>query len=65
MLAWVAASAFVCVICAALGFGPFLSLSDHSQGLLLLILSIAATFLLGAFEAYDGQSAKSERVEDA
>ncbi|MBX9740920.1 MAG: hypothetical protein K2X62_12635 [Beijerinckiaceae bacterium] len=65
MLACVAASAFICVICAALGFGPFLSLSVQSQGIILLVLAVAGTFLLGAFEAYDGQSAKQDRVEDA
>lgn len=65
MLAWIAASAIVCVICATLGFGSFFSMTPQGQGLLLLVLAIAATVLLGAFEAYEGQGRTPERTEDA
>jgi hypothetical protein len=65
MLALVALSAFVCVVSAALGFGPFLALSIQAQGLVLLVLAIAATVLLGAFEAYEGQGPSADRTEDA
>lgn len=60
MLGWIALSALICIVCATLGFGSALSLSPGLQGVILLVLALAAMVLLGAFEAYEAQGRKRE-----
>jgi hypothetical protein len=53
MLGWIAFSALVCIICAVLGFGALVALTPMTQGLVLLVMTIAGMVLLGAFEAHE------------
>lgn len=57
MAAWVAAAAFVCVICAALSFGSFFALTAGAQSVAFLIMALSALVLVGAFDAYEATSA--------
>ena len=53
MLAWIAFSGFVCVICGVLGFGALVALTPMMQGMVLLVMAIAGMILLGSFEAHE------------
>jgi hypothetical protein len=51
MLGWIAFSGLVCIVCAVFGFSA--ALSPMTQGLVLLVMTIAGMVLLGAFEAHE------------
>jgi hypothetical protein len=55
MLAWVMRSALTCGICGALGSGAILPIAPMTQSYLFLAMAIAATVMLGAFDAYETQ----------
>ena len=59
MLAWVAAAALVCAICAALGFGSFFALTAVGQSVAFLMMALSALVFFGAFDAYEGTRARS------
>ena len=65
MLAWILTSASVCGVCGIFGFGTVTPIPQTVQSFLFLIMALAATVLLGAFDAYEGQDRSHDNLEDA
>ena len=65
MLSWIAASALVCAILGALGTGSLVPLPPNVQGFLLLGMALAATVLLGAFDAYESQTPVQDNTDES
>lgn len=64
MVAWIAASAVVCALLGALGSGSLIPVATNVQSFLLLGMALAATVLLGAFDAYEGQAPVQESADE-
>ncbi|HUZ66331.1 MAG TPA: hypothetical protein VMU56_01575 [Beijerinckiaceae bacterium] len=64
MLGWVAASGLICAIFGAFGTDSIVPLAADVQSYLLLGMALAATVLLGAFDAYEGRGAVAESSDE-
>jgi hypothetical protein len=52
MLAWIVATAFLCLVLALVGLGSIVSLAAFGDGIFMLLAAMAATALVCALEGY-------------
>jgi hypothetical protein len=52
MLAWILATAFLCLVLALIGLGGIVSIAAFGDGIFMLLAAMAATALVCALEGY-------------
>ncbi len=57
MLRWIGISAFICVCCAALGFGKILPLTNGLESFFLAMAALSGTVLVSSYDAYETEVA--------
>ena len=60
MLRWVVSSAFLCVMCAALGLGKIVPLGSSIEGFFLAMAALSGTVLVSSYDAYETQDSDNQ-----
>lgn len=63
MLRWIALSATLCVLCAAVGLGKVMPLTAGVENFFLAMAALSGTVLFSSYDAYETQSAVIDQAD--